>query len=164
MELKLKTPWRGGTLHLVMSLMEFMHQMAALVSRPRLHTVRFNGVLAPNAKLRPLVVPQRPPVQAHRIHRRHIDDVTHEPTGVALRAGRATVPVSDFRPRVDLGARACVATRDPCGRASRRRLWLWMDGRDPGSGLVSGLPRVSLDLPSWRWAFEFPMLVGSHES
>ena len=31
---------------------------AALVPRPRLHLIRFHGVLAPNAKLRSLVVPQ----------------------------------------------------------------------------------------------------------
>ncbi len=29
--------------------------------RPRLHLIRFHGVLAPNAKLRSLVVPQGPP-------------------------------------------------------------------------------------------------------
>jgi hypothetical protein len=33
------------------------------VPRPRLHLIRFHGVLAPNAKLRPLVVPQGPQVQ-----------------------------------------------------------------------------------------------------
>ena len=63
-ELKLKTPWRDGTTHLVMSPLEFMQRLAALVPRPRLHLIRFHGVLAPNAKLRPLVVPQGPPAQA----------------------------------------------------------------------------------------------------
>jgi hypothetical protein len=63
-ELKLKTPWRDGTTHLVMSPLEFMRRLAALVPRPRLHLIRYHGVLAPNAKLRPLVVPQQPPVQA----------------------------------------------------------------------------------------------------
>lgn len=62
-ELKLKTPWRDGTTHLVMSPLEFMQRLAALVPRPRLHLIRFHGVLAPNAKLRPLVVPQGPEVQ-----------------------------------------------------------------------------------------------------
>jgi hypothetical protein len=57
-ELKLKTPWRDGTTHLVMSPLEFMQRLAALVPRPRLHLIRFHRVLAPNAKLRPLVVPQ----------------------------------------------------------------------------------------------------------
>jgi hypothetical protein len=51
-ELKLKTPWRDGTTHLVMSPLEFMQRLAALVPRPRLHLIRFHGVLAPNAKLR----------------------------------------------------------------------------------------------------------------
>ena len=35
-----------------------MQRLAALVPRPRLHLIRFHGVLAPNAKLRALVVPQ----------------------------------------------------------------------------------------------------------
>jgi len=63
-ELKLKTPWRDGTTHLVMSPLEFLQRLAALVLRPMLHLNRFHGVLAPNAKLRPLVVPQQPPAPA----------------------------------------------------------------------------------------------------
>ena len=43
---KLKTPWRDGTTHLVMSPLEFMQRLAALVPRPRLHLIRFHGVLA----------------------------------------------------------------------------------------------------------------------
>ena len=43
-----------------------MQKLAALVPRPRLHLIRFHGVLAPNAKLRAQVVPQEPepPAQA----------------------------------------------------------------------------------------------------
>ena len=44
-----------------MNPLEFMQRLAALVPRPRLHLIRFHGVLAPNAKLRSLVVPQGPP-------------------------------------------------------------------------------------------------------
>lgn len=62
-ELKLKTPWCDGTTHLVLSPLEFMQRLAALVPRPRLHLIRFHGVLAPNAKLRSLVVPQGPEVE-----------------------------------------------------------------------------------------------------
>ena len=58
--LKLKTAWRDGTTHIVMSPLEFMQRLAALVPRPRLHLIRFHGVLAPNAKLRALVVPHGP--------------------------------------------------------------------------------------------------------
>ena len=76
-ELQLKTPWRDGTTHLVMSPLEFMQRLAARVPRPRLHLIRFgvritslrevsglplrdHGGLAPNARRRPLVVPQEP--------------------------------------------------------------------------------------------------------
>jgi hypothetical protein len=59
-ELELKTPWRDGTTHLLMSPLEFMQRLAALVPRPRLHLIRYHGVLAPNAKLRAHVVPQGP--------------------------------------------------------------------------------------------------------
>ena len=62
-ELKLKTPWRDGTTQLVMTPLVFMQRLAALVPRPSLHLIRFHGVLAPNAKLRPRVVPQGPEVQ-----------------------------------------------------------------------------------------------------
>ena len=64
-QLELKTPWRDGTTHLVMSPLEFMQRLAALVPRPRLHLIRYHGVLAPNAKLRARVVPQGPHAQAH---------------------------------------------------------------------------------------------------
>ena len=55
--LQLKSPWRDGTTHLRMSPLEFMQRLAALVPRPRLHLIRFHGVLAPNAGLRAAVVP-----------------------------------------------------------------------------------------------------------
>ena len=55
--LKLKTPYRDGTSHLVMSPLEFMQRLAALVPRPRLHLIRFHGVLAAHAKLRAAIVP-----------------------------------------------------------------------------------------------------------
>jgi hypothetical protein len=64
--LKLKTAWRDGTTHLVMSPLEFMQRLAALVPRPRLHLIRFHGVLAPNAKLRAQVVPQEPEAPAQK--------------------------------------------------------------------------------------------------
>ena len=58
--LKLKTAWRNGTTHIVLTPMEFMQRLAALIPRPRLHLIRFHGVLAPNAKLRSKVVPVSP--------------------------------------------------------------------------------------------------------
>jgi hypothetical protein len=37
--------------------LEFLERQAALVPRPRLHLIRFHGVLSPNAKLRSKIVP-----------------------------------------------------------------------------------------------------------
>ncbi len=37
---------QDGTTHIVMAPLEFMQRLAALVSRPRLHLIRFHGVLA----------------------------------------------------------------------------------------------------------------------
>jgi hypothetical protein len=55
--LQLKSACRDGTTHIVLSPLELMQRLAALVPRPRLHLIRFHGVLAPNAKLRSGIVP-----------------------------------------------------------------------------------------------------------
>ena len=58
--LQLKSPYHDGTTHVVMSPLEFVQRLAALVPRPRLQLIRFHGVLAPNAKLRPEIIPNVP--------------------------------------------------------------------------------------------------------
>ena len=52
MVLKVKAPYRDGTSHIVMSPLEFMQRLAARVPRPRLHLIRFHGVLAPDISFR----------------------------------------------------------------------------------------------------------------
>ena len=49
----------AGTTHIVMSPQEFVQRAAARVPHPRLHLIRFHGVLAPRARLRVAVVPGR---------------------------------------------------------------------------------------------------------
>jgi hypothetical protein len=58
--LQLKSSYKDGTTHIVMEPLEFMARLAALVPHPRLHLIRFHGVLAPNAKLRSKIVPAPP--------------------------------------------------------------------------------------------------------
>jgi hypothetical protein len=58
--LQLTTPYLDGTTHLVMTPLEFLQRLAALVPRPRLHLIRFHGVLAPNATLWAQIVPGEP--------------------------------------------------------------------------------------------------------
>ena len=62
-----------------------MHRLAALLPRPRLHLIRLHGVLAPNAKLRALVVPQGPPK-------------AEEVASVAAAAGHCEVETAQARP------------------------------------------------------------------
>jgi len=56
------------TSHLVMTPMEFMQRLAALVPRPRLHLIHFHGVLVPNATLRKALVPVPPPTETTPAH------------------------------------------------------------------------------------------------
>ena len=53
----LKTPWDNGTTHVVFSPHELIEKLAALVPPPRVHLIRYHGVLAPNAADRALIVP-----------------------------------------------------------------------------------------------------------
>ena len=49
--LQLKSPYRDGTTHIVMSPLEFMQRLAALVPRPRLNLIQWYGLL-PSQDLR----------------------------------------------------------------------------------------------------------------
>jgi hypothetical protein len=48
--LTLKTPYRDGTTYIVMSPLEFIQRLAALVPRPRLDLIHFHGGFAPKAR------------------------------------------------------------------------------------------------------------------
>ena len=54
---RLKTPWSDGTTHLLLSPLELMEKLAALVPPRRLNLIRYHGVLAPNASARNQIVP-----------------------------------------------------------------------------------------------------------
>ena len=57
--LKLKTKYSDGTSHLLLSGLEFVEKLAALVPPPRIHLTRFFGCLAPHAKIRSSIVPKK---------------------------------------------------------------------------------------------------------
>ena len=59
----LKTPWSDGTSHLLLSPMELLEKLAALVPPPRFHLLRYHGVLAPRARDRDRIVPAKPVAQ-----------------------------------------------------------------------------------------------------
>ena len=43
---RFKRPWRNGTTHIVLSPLELIEKLAALVPRPKTHLVRYHGILA----------------------------------------------------------------------------------------------------------------------
>ena len=55
--LALKTPWRDGTVGIVLTAVQLVARLAALVPRPGQNLVRYHGVLAANARDRAAIVP-----------------------------------------------------------------------------------------------------------
>ncbi len=68
-----------GTTHLVLSPLELIEKLAALVPPPRLNLVRYHGVLAPNARERKQIVPSLPVA----------DEANIEPAAVSSPQARA---------------------------------------------------------------------------
>jgi hypothetical protein len=62
----LKTPYDDGTSHVVLSPMDFIGRLAALVPKPRVNLTRFHGVFSSNSKLREFVVPAKPAPEAEQ--------------------------------------------------------------------------------------------------
>ena len=58
----LKTPWSDGTRHLLLSPMELLEKLVALVPPPRFHLLRYHGVLALRDRGR--IVPAKPVEEA----------------------------------------------------------------------------------------------------
>jgi hypothetical protein len=56
----LKKPYDDGTTHIVMTQLELLEKIAAIIPRPRVHLTRFHGVLAPHYKHRKMIVPAKP--------------------------------------------------------------------------------------------------------
>ncbi len=57
LEFTLKTPWADGTTALLLSPQELLEKLSALVPPPRLHLIRYHGVLAPASADRAQIVP-----------------------------------------------------------------------------------------------------------
>ena len=54
---ELKKDWENGVTHVLLSPLELIEKLSALVPQPRMHLVRYSGVLAPNAKMRSVIIP-----------------------------------------------------------------------------------------------------------
>lgn len=92
--LQLKSPYKDGTTHIVMSPLEFMQRLAALVPRPRLNLIRFHGALAPNAKIRSMITPGRPVTENDTSD--EPDSATHHSTAASMCWARLLKRVFDI--------------------------------------------------------------------
>jgi hypothetical protein len=112
---ELKILWRDGTTHLEMTPVDFLERLAALMPRPRLHLVRFHGILAPNAKLRDLVVAKVPAAA-------RCEPGCHD--RAAAGAGAARMEATAAPPGLrwpDLPRRVCDIDRRRCPNCGRLR-------------------------------------------
>ncbi|PIR21864.1 MAG: IS91 family transposase [Deltaproteobacteria bacterium CG11_big_fil_rev_8_21_14_0_20_45_16] len=66
-QITLKKPFSDGTTHIVFTPMELIEKLVALIPQPRMHMVRFHGLLAPNSGLRSKVIP-KPKEQSESKH------------------------------------------------------------------------------------------------
>ena len=55
--MNLKKPQKNGVTHVLLSPLELIEKLCALVPQPRMHLVRYSGVLAPNSKMRSVIIP-----------------------------------------------------------------------------------------------------------
>jgi hypothetical protein len=56
---ELKTPYRDGTTHVILEPMDFIARLVALVPKPRVNLIRYQGVLGPNSSHRARVTPAK---------------------------------------------------------------------------------------------------------
>ena len=61
---RFKRAWRDGSTHIVLTPLEMLEKLSALIPSPHAHLVRYAGIFAPAAKWRSLIVPtSSPPVE-----------------------------------------------------------------------------------------------------
>jgi hypothetical protein len=89
LQLSLRKPFRDGTTSVVFEPLDFIARLVAAIPPPRVHTLRFHGVLGPNAKLRSLVVPRPPAVPSEPVQLPlFTNDIPPQPAPPAERAAR----------------------------------------------------------------------------
>ncbi len=95
----LKRPFSDGTVAVDLDPLSLLSRLAASVPPPRLHTVRYAGVLAPASKLRLRIVPERPTPPAPT------DDLDASAAPTPKRGG------CRYRPWAELLKRTCTSLR-----------------------------------------------------
>jgi hypothetical protein len=104
---------RGARRHLVLSKIEFMSRLAALIPPPKIPMVRYSGVLAPNSSWRKWVVPKEskdtclPPLQKRR--KKEAKQDTDQPVQDAADKTPEPVKSKDETPRTSRSSSSYVS-------------------------------------------------------
>jgi hypothetical protein len=78
--LTLKRAWSDGTKHLIVTPMEMLSRLAALIPPKGFNGVRYHGCLAPRSKLRSLVIPKPPTMAEPAITEANVISLPIEPS------------------------------------------------------------------------------------
>jgi hypothetical protein len=172
--LRLKTPFKDGTTHLVLTPHAFIERLCALIPRPRSHRVRYHGVFAPASPMRSLVVPlgepDRPVEHTHPHDQEGMaQDQTSSPSRAVVPASTAQVEMAQTsarrRVRWILWAELMKRTLDldvfSCPKcAGRMRVIAAILKADVVSTILRSLESKNLEAPSMRPARAPPDGVG----
>jgi len=87
---RFKRAWRDGTTHIILSPLEMLEKLSALIPAPRAHAVRYAGILAPAAKWRAVIVPATTTISAEIVSATDSDGTDTPPcTAECLATGAA---------------------------------------------------------------------------
>jgi len=114
---RVKYPRRGGRTHLLMSPMQFMARISALIPPPRFPLVRYSGVLAPASKWRWSVVPRGKTIGCEH-EKPRVGDAVRAAATPAIAPGDGLAPSTVTPVPVSPGQRKADAPTSPTAAGS----------------------------------------------
>ena len=91
---RFKRAWRDGTTHIILTPLEMLEKLSALIPAPHAHAVRYAGILAPAAKWRALIVPATTTASAEIVSATDSDGAETIPCSADCLARAAAEPAS----------------------------------------------------------------------
>jgi hypothetical protein len=150
--LRLKKPFRDGTVAVLLDGLALLTRLCAAVPPPRLHTIRYGGVLAPGARFRPLVVPPPPTASSSAAtpsENAPSPEPPHTPPPAdAAAPGHPETHRCRYRPWAELMKRTFAVDVIACPRcAGRMRLLALVKDKDSVSRFLAGIGEPTLPPP-----------------
>jgi hypothetical protein len=148
LEYRLKRPARGGATVLVLTPVQLLKRLCALMVKPKVHLTRYFGVFAPNAKARAQVVAQRPvrPTAPEAVQVEAASAQTSLPLGDAvLEEARRRPPRLDFADLLRRTLGVDLFRCDSCG--GRRSIIAFVKSEEEARKALGLIPRAAAPRP-----------------